>query len=153
MLEDAQKQAGRAGRTIANETLLLFASTEILTTERYPQANNDWEDRSEVNKKWANWKTDYKRVHAKERVKAQATEGSDKFGVANTSARIQNSSKAETNQGGNEVVMKSLEGYFDNLADAAVNEKSVLEQLVANNATLAATNEELVTIVKNCPTR
>ena len=49
--------------------------------------------------------------------------------------------------------MKALEGYFDNLAAAAVNNKSVLEQLVANNAKLAATNKELVTIVKNCPTR
>ena len=45
--------------------------------------------------------------------------------------------------------MKALEGYFDNLVAAAVNKKSVLEQLVANNNKLAATNEELVAIVKN----
>ena len=44
--------------------------------------------------------------------------------------------------------MKSLEGYFDNLAAAAVSEKSVLEQLVTNNAMLAATNDELVAIIK-----
>ena len=44
MLEDAQKQAGRAGQTIANETLLLFATTIILITKRYPHANKDWED-------------------------------------------------------------------------------------------------------------
>ena len=31
MLEDAQRQAGRAGRTMSDETLLLFASTEMLT--------------------------------------------------------------------------------------------------------------------------
>ena len=36
--------------------------------------------------------------------------------------------------------MKALEGYFDNLASVAANKKSVLEKLVANNATLAATN-------------
>ena len=35
MLEDAQKQAGKAGLTIANATLLLFSSTAMLTTERY----------------------------------------------------------------------------------------------------------------------
>ena len=35
MLEDAQRQAGRAGRTIADETLLLFASTAMLTSERF----------------------------------------------------------------------------------------------------------------------
>ena len=39
MLEDAQRQAGRAGRTISNDTLLLFASTAMLTSERFPQAS------------------------------------------------------------------------------------------------------------------
>ena len=42
MLEDAQRQAGRAGRTIADKTLLLFASTAMLTTEKFPRANDDW---------------------------------------------------------------------------------------------------------------
>ena len=42
MIEDAQSQAGRAGRTIAKKTLLLFASTEMLTSERFPGANDDW---------------------------------------------------------------------------------------------------------------
>ena len=44
--------------------------------------------------------------------------------------------------------MKALEGYFDNLASAVVNEKSVLETLVANNTKLAANNESLVAMVK-----
>ena len=44
--------------------------------------------------------------------------------------------------------MESLEGYFDNLAAAAVNKKSVLEKLVVNNTKLAATNENLVVVVK-----
>ena len=50
MLEDAQRQAGRAGRTISNETLLLFLSTAMLTTERFPRANDDWEERAERDK-------------------------------------------------------------------------------------------------------
>ena len=53
MPKDAQKQARRAGHTIADETILLFASTEMLTTKRYPRANNNWEDRAEANKTWA----------------------------------------------------------------------------------------------------
>ena len=53
-----------------------------------------------------------------------------------------------TNQGINDGGIKSLEGYFDNLAAARVNEKLVLEQLVANNTKLAATNENLVAIIK-----
>ena len=55
------------------------------------------------------WETAYKRVHAKARVKAQATEGSDKFGAANAAARVHNTSKVETNNGIDEVGMKALE--------------------------------------------
>ena len=41
MLEDAQRQAGREGRSIADDTLLLFASTAMLTSERFLRANDD----------------------------------------------------------------------------------------------------------------
>ena len=42
MLEDAQRQAGRAGRAISDDTLLLFASTAMLTSEGFPWANDAW---------------------------------------------------------------------------------------------------------------
>ena len=42
MLEDAQKQAGRAGRTIANKTLLLFETKAMITTEIFPRTNINW---------------------------------------------------------------------------------------------------------------
>ena len=86
MLEDAQRQAGRAGRAISDETLLIFNSTAMLTSERFPRANNDWEDRAELDKTWAVWKLAYKQDHAKARVKAQAHEGSTKLGAANSAA-------------------------------------------------------------------
>ena len=93
-------------------------------------------------------KAAYKKSHAKARVKAQANEGSVKFGVENSAARLETTQGVEKNQGVDEGGMKSLEGYFDNLDGAAVNEKSVLEKLVANNTKLAVTNENLVEIVK-----
>ena len=74
ILEDAQRQASRAGRTIADETLLLFASTSMLTSERFPRANDDWEEHTERDKKWSQWKTTYKRDHAKARVKRETTQ-------------------------------------------------------------------------------
>ena len=58
-------------------------------------------------------------------------------------------SSVATDNGGKAVGLKALEEYFDNLAAASTNEKTVLEQLVACNAKLAATNEELVAVVKN----
>ena len=74
MLEDAKKQAGQAARTIANETLLLLSTTAMLTTERFPRANDDWEERAERDKTWLQWNQAYKKAHAKARIKAQANE-------------------------------------------------------------------------------
>ena len=51
MLEDAQRQAIREGRTIADEMLLLFTSIATLTGERFPRANDNWEDCAERDKK------------------------------------------------------------------------------------------------------
>ena len=65
MLEDAQKQAGQVSRTIADKTLLIFASTSMLMIERYPRTNDDWEDKTEEHKTRADWKTAYKRAYAK----------------------------------------------------------------------------------------
>ena len=44
--------------------------------------------------------------------------------------------------------LKTLEGYFDDFASAAVNEQDVLKQLVLNNTTLATSNESLMALVK-----
>ena len=59
-----------------------------------------------------------------------------------------NHSKCGENQAVDDGSMKAMEGYFDNLAAAVVNEKLVLEQLVVNNTKLAANNESLVAMVK-----
>ena len=59
----------------------------------------------------------------------------------------------ETNNGGNEVGTEALKGYFDNLAATTINDKSVLEQLFANNSKISATNEDLMALVKNIPKR
>ena len=103
-------------------------------------------------KTWSNWKTSYKRAHNKARVKSQAAEGLDKFGAANAAKRVLNTSEVETKKSGGKVGMKAVKWYFDNLAATTINEKSVLNQLVANNAKLAATNKDLVAIVKKFPT-
>ena len=87
------------------------------------------------------------------RVKAQAARGADKFSAANVAERdlgvgFDKNSGVTMDDGGNTVGLKSLARYFDNLAAATTNKKIVLEQLFTSNAKLAATNEELVAIVK-----
>ena len=125
----------------------------MLTTDRYPRNNNDWEDQTEDPKTQYEWNNSYKRAHAKARVKAQAAKGSDKFGAANAAGRILKNSKVATDNGGDEVDMKALKGYFDNLATTSTNEKSVLEQLVANNNKLDSSNKELVRVSFSCEHR
>ena len=98
ILEDAQRQADRAERTIADETLLLFASNNMLTSERFPCANDDWEERAERDNTWSQWKSACKRAHSKARVKAQANDGSVKFGAANSAARLDNINPPLENQ-------------------------------------------------------
>ena len=148
ILEEAQRQAGRTGRAISDETILIFASMAMLTSGRFPWANDDWEDRAELDKTWAAWKLAYKQAHAKARVKAQAHEGSNKFGAANSAARLEDQLPLDTQHEGASKNVNTLEGYFNNLSAAATNEKEILNQLVLNNTTLTNSNESLVALVK-----
>ena len=64
----------------------------------------------------------YKKAHPQARIKVQANDGTAKFGAANSTARQDTTRPTVDNQqevkdGG----IKSLEGFFDNLADATVN--------------------------------
>ena len=149
MLMDAQRQAGRSGHTITDDTLLIFASTVMLTSKRFPRANDDWEDRAERNKTWATWNFFYKQAHTKARVKFQAHEGSTKFRAANSADRLEAHLPLDNQLEGDSSYVKNLEGYFDKLADAATNDKDVLQQLVLNNTTMATSNKSLVALIKN----
>ena len=148
MIKDTQKQGGRAGRTIDNETLLLSTTTIMSTTEIFPYANKEWEDRVEPDKTWTTGRQAYKKAHTKVRIKEIADEGTVKFGAANSAAHQETTQNMENKQAVDNGVMKALEGYFGNLDIAAINEKLVLEKLVANNTKLAANNESLVAMVK-----
>ena len=87
-------------------------------------------------------------------VKAQSAERAENFGAANAANRdlgvcFEKNSGVTTYDRGDEVGLKALKGYFDNVAASTNNEKTVLEQLVASNAKLATKNEELVAVVKS----
>ena len=121
----------------------------MLTSQRFPRANNDWKERAERDNTWAQWMTAYKKAHVQASVKAQAKDGSAKFGASNYAARQDKPTPPLDNKLEEEDVgIKSLEGYFDNLVAASVNENSVLQQLVLNNTTLTTSNESLVALFK-----
>ena len=62
-------------------------------------------------------------AHAKARIKSQANKGTVKFGAANSATHQETTQTVENKQVVENGGMKALEGYFDNLAASAVNEK------------------------------
>ena len=51
-LEDAQEQAKCAKMPINNATLVIYVTRAMLSTERYPKANNLREDLDRFDRKW-----------------------------------------------------------------------------------------------------
>lgn len=152
-LEDAQRRAKRAGDDgeyiVTDATLLLIASTAMLKTQQFPRVNDEWEDMPRAERTWPKWKAMYKRAQANARVKKLAADGQDQFGgmaAPGGNARGVRFAPVTAQPPPN---ANELAGYFDNLAAAATNEKAVLEQLVANNATLTATNAEMADAIKH----
>ena len=66
---------------IADSTLLLIASTSVLKSQRYPRANERWEDLTKDAHTWETWKVLYKYSHDKARINKSATTGYQ-FGAA-----------------------------------------------------------------------
>ena len=54
-LEKAQLQAARMEMPIPDNYLMMVATKAILSSERFPQANEDWEDLEKVSKFWMKW--------------------------------------------------------------------------------------------------
>ena len=82
----------------------------MLTSERFPWANDAWEDRAETDKMWASWKLAYKEAHAKARVKAQAHGGNTKFGAGNSAAPSEAQLPLDAQHEGAGENINSLEG-------------------------------------------
>ena len=87
---------------------------------------------------WANWKILYRTAAKKAATKSKATGGKDLFGSANAATV-----STEKSEDMNPHMGANLEGYFDNLAAAAMNEKQVLEDLVKSVSKVTASNDVL----------
>ena len=104
------------------------------------------------------WQVLYKDAHTKARIKKSAIKG-DQF-VADHEASIGASIRVSIGANKQEATphraaenefdggTTEIEGFFDNLAAAATNDKAVLAQLANNNTKLVNTNEELAASVK-----
>jgi hypothetical protein len=127
MLEDAQRKAQRAAKPIANVQLVAITSTIVMGSQQYPRATEDWEALATSTKTWTAWKKAYRAAHMIARKCQLLASGTSKpFGGAHAASTMPPKG-----------TLDCLDGYLDNLANAAIQEKSTFAQLVDSNASLA----------------
>ena len=83
-LEDAQQQAKSANMPINDATLVMYASRAILSTEKYPNANDLWEDLDRVDRTWKEWKSTYTKADRKATAKRMVSDNVEQFSGAAT---------------------------------------------------------------------
>ena len=131
LMEDAQKKAKRAGMPIADVELVMMASAAVLAAQHFPREVDDWEGLPAVDRTWRAWKVAFRLAHLKRQRQLQAAGGGEPLRGANSvitppAATIDQIGKA-----------------LDNLALAAANDTTVLQQLTASNLALTTANAAL----------
>jgi hypothetical protein len=147
MMEHAQKKAKRAGMPIADVELVMMASAAVLAAQHFPREVDDWEGLPAVDRTWRAWKVAFRLTHLKHQRQLQASGGGELLGGAHSVLPA----PAAT--------IDRLRTALDNLALAAANDTTVLQQLTAANlalatfnATLTAANKKLSEALAKVPT-
>lgn len=130
MLEDTQCKI-----PMLDIQLLAIAFMAILAAQHFPCTTDEWEALPLALKTWDNWKHKYCATQIACKRQLLATGTAEPREQAN--AVLPNTLPLDT--------FDKLDGYLDNLANAATHKKSTLAQLVDANATLTANNAMLAT--------
>jgi hypothetical protein len=131
MMEDAQKKAKRAGMPIADVELVMMASAAVLAAQHFPREVDDWEGLPAVDRTWRVWKVTFRLAHLKRQRQIQASGGGEPLRGANSVLPAP------------AITIDCLEVALDNLALAAANDTTVLQQLTAANSALTTSNASL----------
>ena len=116
----------------------MVATKAMLSPERFPWANKDWEDLEKVSKLWIKWCELYTKADMKEPIRIQAGgKEAEQFGGAAFGGAV--GGKEPPSGRPTPATMEDLEVCFDILAGVAVTGKGVLEGLVKSNASLTIT--------------
>jgi hypothetical protein len=139
MMEDAQKKAMWAGMPIAYIKLVMMALAAVLAAQHFPHKVDDWERLPSTSRTWQAWKVVFRLAHLKCQHQFQASGGGKALGGAHTVIPT----SAPT--------IEHIGTALKNLALAALNDTTVLQQLTAANLSLMAlvtllmaTNKKLV---------
>ncbi len=146
MMEDAQKKAKRVGMPIADIELVMMASAAALAAQHFQHKVDDWEGLPAVDHTWRAWKVAFCLAHLKRQCQLQASGGGEPLGGAHSVLPA----PATT--------IDCLGTALDNLALAAANDTTVLQQLMSanlalttSNATLTAANKKLSEALAKVP--
>jgi hypothetical protein len=131
MMEDAQKKAKRAGMPIADVELVMMASAAVLAAKHFPREVDDWEGLPAVDRTWRAWKVAFRLTHLKRQRQIQASGGGEPPRGANSVLPAP------------AVTINRLGAALDNLALAAANDTTVLQQLTTANLALTTSNASL----------
>jgi len=131
MMEDAQKKVKRAGMPIADVELVMMASAAVLAAQHFPCEVDDWEGLPAINRTWRAWKVAFHLAHLKHQRQLQAAGGGEQLHGANSVLPAP------------AVTIDRLGTALDNLALAATNDTTVLQQLTAANLALTTSNASL----------
>ena len=131
MMEDAQKKAKRAGMPISNVKLVMMASAAVLAAQRFLREVDDWEGLPAIDRTWRAWKVAFRLAHLKRQRQLQASGGGEPMGGANSALPA----PAAT--------IDRLGSALYNLALAAANDTTALQQLTASNLVLTTSNATL----------
>jgi hypothetical protein len=124
MMEDAQKKAMRAGMPTADIELVMMALAAVLTAQHFPRKVDDWERLPTKSRTWQAWKVAFRLAHLKCLRQLQASGG----GKPLSGAHVIIPTVAP--------IINRISVALKNLAFAALNDTTVLQQLMAANLSL-----------------
>ncbi len=140
MLETAQRKLARANLPMSDDQLLAIASTAVLASNHFPRPTDEWEAKPRVTKTWTAWKTHYRAAHIARKRQLLASGTARPASTSNAFLTEDDASVAEG-------TFTRLDGYLDNLAAAAMNERTTLQSLTEANVALVANVTALTTSV------
>jgi len=106
----------------------MMASAAVLAAQHFPREVDDWEGLPAIDRTWRAWKVAFCLAHLKRQHQLQASGGGEPLRGANSVLPAP------------AVTIDRLEAALDNLALAAANDTTVLQQLTAANVALTTSN-------------
>ena len=120
---------------IPDKYLMMVATKAMLSSERFPRANEDWGYLEKVYKSWIKWCEIYRKADMKETIRIQAGgKEAEQFGGTALGGAVRGKEPPAGRP--TPATVEYLEGCFGSLTGVAVTGKGVLEELVKSNASL-----------------